>query len=210
MLVNKKFIHIKKETRIDKGVILGYKSLREFKKLDLTIGRKFLAMSGSIIYAGSTIGDNAIIGHNSIVREESSIGDNFCLWDNSIIDYGCQIGNDVKVHCNVYVAQFTRTEDEVFIGPGVIIANDLHPKCRFSKKCMKGPYIKKGAVIGVNATINPFVVIGEGSIIGAGSVVTKDIPDRKIAYGNPAKVVGDIRDVKCHKNFTDFPYRFKR
>ncbi len=54
--------------------------------------------------------------------------------------------------------------------------------------------IKSGAFIGVNSIILPGVTIGMNSVIGAGSVVTKDVPDYKIAAGNPAKVIGDIRD----------------
>lgn len=205
--MNKKHIRIGRNAKVDKGAIVGYKPLRKLKNIELRIGEKFLAMAGSIIYAGVTIGDGAMIGHNSVVREENTIGDNFCLWANSVVDYGCSIGNNVKIHSNVYVAQFTEIQDDVFIAPGAIIANDMHPKCRFSKKCMKGPYIKRGAIIGANATINPFVVIGKRAIIGAGSVVTKDIPDGKVAYGNPARVISDISKLKCHRGFTDFPYR---
>lgn len=37
----------------------------------------------------------------------------------------------------------------------------------------------------------PGVTIGNNVVIGAGSVVTKDIPDNKIAYGNPCKIIKD-------------------
>jgi len=50
--------------------------------------------------------------------------------------------------------------------------------------------VKKGASIGANATILPGVTIGEKSMVGAGSVVTKDVPDNAIVYGNPAKIMG--------------------
>ncbi|WP_265093412.1 DapH/DapD/GlmU-related protein, partial [Cronobacter sakazakii] len=50
--------------------------------------------------------------------------------------------------------------------------------------------VKKGASIGANATILPGVTIGEKSMIGAGSVVTKDVPDNAVVYGNPAKIMG--------------------
>ena len=39
------------------------------------------------------------------------------------------------------------------------------------------------------ALILPGVTIGEGSVIGAGSVVTKDIPPRCVAVGNPCRVI---------------------
>ena len=46
--------------------------------------------------------------------------------------------------------------------------------------------------IGGHVSVLPGVTIGEGSVIGAGSVVTHDIPPRKVAYGNPCRVVRDI------------------
>lgn len=209
MLVDRKYIHVAKGSTIEEGALIGHKPIRKIKKMDLYIGKDSFIMSGAIVYAGTTIGRSAAIAHNSVIREENIIGDAFSIWDNSVIDYGCKIGNDVKIHCNVYIPQFTQIEDEVFVAPGTTMANDLHPKCKFSKKCMKGPYIKKWAVIGANVTINPFVVIGERAVIGAGSVVTKDIPKGKVAYGNPARIIGDISELKCRRGFTDFPYRSK-
>ncbi len=46
--------------------------------------------------------------------------------------------------------------------------------------------------IGGNVVINPGVTIGNDVVIGAGSVVTKDIPDRVVALGNPCRVVRQI------------------
>ena len=56
----------------------------------------------------------------------------------------------------------------------------------------KGPLIKYGARIGGGVTICPDLTIGREALIGAGAVVTKDIPDFKIAVGIPAKVIGDV------------------
>lgn len=207
MAMNKKNVYLGKGSRVDKGAFIGCRPLRKIKRLDLRIGEGSLFMSNAVVYSGSRIGRCAIITHNCVVREENIIGDNFSLWNNSVVDYGCKIGNDVKIHCNVYVAQFTIIEDGVFIGPGTVLLNDLHPKCGFSKECLKGPYIKKGAVIGGNVTVCPYVTIGEEAVVGAGSVVTKDIPDRNLAYGSPARIICDISDIKCSKGFTGFPYR---
>ena len=48
--------------------------------------------------------------------------------------------------------------------------------------------VKSYATIGANCTILPNITIGKNSRTGAGSVVTKDIPDDRIAFGNPAKI----------------------
>lgn len=59
----------------------------------------------------------------------------------------------------------------------------------FGKICI-GDY----TYVGEGALIMPGVTIGNDVIVGAGSVVTKSIPDGKIAAGNPARIVGDTKD----------------
>ena len=192
-LISKR-VNIGPSYKLDKGVIIGYLPSRKIKSRAVYIGKKALIRSGTVIYAGTRIGDNLETGHNIIIREMNIIGDDFKIWSNSVIDYGCRIGNRVRIHSNVYLAQYTIIEDDVFLGPGTITANDPHPICT---KCMKGPTIKRGVKVGINATLLSHIVIGEDSLIGAGSVVTKDIPPRSVAYGNPAKVVKTIDELKC-------------
>src|SRR5207302_9925338 len=60
--------------------------------------------------------------------------------------------------------------------------------------------VNKFASIGEKSVINPGVTIGENALIGAGSVVTRDIPDNAIAFGNPARVVS--RKVPLHVTST--------
>lgn len=196
--------------RIDRGVLLGYPVERKIKCKELVIGKKARIRSGSVIYQGSRIGENLETGHNVIIREENNIGSDFKIWNNSMVDYGCKIGNRVKIHSGVYIAQFTVIEDDVFLGPGVMVANDIHPGCRLSAKCMRGPTIKKGAQIGVNVTLLPFIEVGEDSLIGAGSVVTKDVPSRSVVYGNPAKVVKSIYELRCVTGLMDRPYKRRK
>jgi acetyltransferase-like isoleucine patch superfamily enzyme len=189
--------------RFDEGVLLGYLSPRKDVGRVLKIGNEPVIRSGTVIYAGTSIGDGLETGHNVVIREENVIGANFSIWNNSVVDYGCVIGNGVKIHCNCYVAQFTVLENNVFLAPGVTIANDIHPGCPDSKKCLRGPTIKAGAKIGVNVTILPYVKIGERSLIGSGAVVTRDIPPESVVYGNPARVHGSIWDLTCVTEIRD-------
>jgi acetyltransferase-like isoleucine patch superfamily enzyme len=181
----------------DDGVLVGYPvSLTGAGPLILGAGARL--RSGTVLYDGSTIGRRLQTGHGVVIREGCEVGDDVSVWTNSVIDYGCRIGNRVKIHCNCYVAQYSELEDEVFLAPGVTIANDLYPGDRRSAELMAGPRIGAGAQIGVNVTILPFVRIGAGALIGAGSVVTRDIPAAVVAFGNPAvprRAIAELPDI---------------
>jgi len=191
---------------VDEDAILGYLSPRRGVSDVLTIGPNARIRSGCVIYAGSNIGAHFETGHHTIIREENEIGEHFSIWNNSVVDYGCRIGMRVKIHCHVYVAQFTVIEDDVFLAPGVKIANDYHPGCPDSRECMRGPTLKRGCRIGVNVTLVPYVTVGEGTLVGSGSVVTKDLPPGVVAYGNPARVHGTLEEMRCKTGRREAPY----
>lgn len=198
-------VQLGEKAAIDGGVILGYPPSRG-EDSTLIIGSGARVRCGTVIYGGSRIGSNLETGHNVVIREQNLIGDNLNIWSNSIIDYGCKIGNNVRIHNNIYIPQFTTIGDEVFLGPGVTLANDIHPGCPDATECMMGPNIKRGAQIGINACVLPRVTVGEYALVGAGSVVTVDIPAGTVAYGNPARVVGRVEDMVCTNGLRDKPY----
>ncbi len=169
----------------DHGVLVGYPGSHADAS-PLVLGAGARLRSGTVLYDGSTIGRRLETGHGVVIREGCEVGDDVSVWTNTVIDYGCRIGNRVKIHCNCYIAQYSELEDDVFLAPGVTIANDLYPGDRRSAQLMAGPSIGAGAQIGVNVTILPFVRIGAGALIGAGSVVTRDVPAAVVAFGNPA------------------------
>ena len=69
--------------------------------------------------------------------------------------------------------------------PTLPLREILGPESKISKRTVIG----KGAWVTVNCVLLPGVTVGENSIIAAGSVVTKDIPNRVLAAGSPARVV---------------------
>ena len=194
-------IYLGGDFQIDEDVILGYPSARLKERGPLSIGLRARIRSGTVIYEATSIGDDFETGHHVIIREENRIGNGVQIWSNTVVDYGCAIGDRVKVHANGYIPQFTIIEDDVFIAPGAVFANDKYP---VSHK-LEGPKIRRGARIGVHVTLLPGVTVGEGALVGAGSVVTKDVPDFMVVAGNPAKVIGTVEEVTS-KNKT-FPKR---
>ena len=53
------------------------------------------------------------------------------------------------------------------------------------------PTLEENVVVGSGAQILGPVVVGKNSLIGSNAVVTKDVPEKSIMAGNPAKKIGD-------------------
>lgn len=95
--------------------------------------------------------------------------------------------------------EYISIEDGVYLTRGVkILAHtnltSLQQELVNIENKVEAVRISKGVFIGVNAIILPGVNIGECALVAAGSVVTKDVPIYAIVAGNPAKIVGDIRN----------------
>jgi UDP-2-acetamido-3-amino-2,3-dideoxy-glucuronate N-acetyltransferase len=170
---------------------------------------------GIFIHNSANVSDKAKIGKDTKiwnwvqVRENASIGNNSIISKGVYIDFGVKIGNNVKIQNNVSVYHGVTIEDGVFIGPHVCFTNDKIPrainpdgKLKDNSDWKVSPIIvKEGASIGANSVILPGVIIGRFALIGSGSVVTKDIPDFALAYGNPAIIVGIV--CKCGNKLVD-------
>ena len=121
-------------------------------------------------------------------------------------DFRCEYGKNISIGDDVYInfgcimldcADIT-IGNHVLIGPnlGLYAANhSILPEERIAGGCFSKPItIEDNVWIGGDVKVLPGVTIGEGSIIGAGSIVTKDVPSRVIAAGNPCKVIRKITE----------------
>ncbi|MEW5958651.1 MAG: acyltransferase, partial [Chloroflexota bacterium] len=146
------------------------------------------------------IGPGTKIWHQVQVRGGAKIGANCILSKGVYIDAGVTIGNNVKVQNYVSIYHGVTLEDGVFCGPHCVFTNDKAPRAINKDGSLKTgadwvvspTVVGKGASIGANATIVCGIKIGQWAMIGAGSVVTRDVPDYGLVWGNPARLRGFV------------------
>jgi carbonic anhydrase/acetyltransferase-like protein (isoleucine patch superfamily) len=116
------------------------------------------------------IGADVYIGPGAVLR-----GD----WGKIVVEDGCNIQENCVVH--MFPGKTVHLKKGAHVGHGAI----LH-----------GGTLGENCLIGMHAVIMDDAVIGNGSIVGALCFVPQnmEIPDRKIAVGNPAKIVKDVSE----------------
>ncbi len=122
----------------------------------------------------------AFVAPNATVMGFVTIGDQASIW------YGAVVRGDVE---RIEIGAFSNVQDGAIIhgdpGMATVIADYVTIGHR---AVIHSAFIEKGCLIGMGAIILDGVRIGAGSIIGAGAVVTKDVMDRSMMVGVPAKL----------------------
>ena len=163
--------------------LFGCPIIQMHSKASITIGKGWVACSDP--------------KHNSLgVFQKVTIK---ALRPGAKIFIGENVGmSGISVSCSTKVSIGNQT----LLGSGVIItdsdAHPINPILRDNAKYILTAPVTIGdhVFIGARAIIMKGVTIGDGAVIGAGSVVTKDVLTMNIVAGNPAKVIGDVRDPK--------------
>ncbi len=180
---------------------------------EVTIGPGTVLLPNTHLGGQTVVGDDCQIGPNSILRN-AEIADG-CVIEASVVDKavleagvdvgpfarlrpgarlgpGVHVGNfgeikDSTLGAGVKVGHFSYLGDatigeNVNIGAGTIT-------CNYDGKKKNATMIGEGAFIGSDTMLVAPVTIGVGARTGAGAVVTKDVPDRMLAAGVPARVI---------------------
>lgn len=128
------------------------------------------------------IGDGVFIGANAYLQGR--------------FDGRCRIGSHVWIGPQSYFdARDLVLEDYVGWGPGARVLGSEHTGIPAevpiiqTDLAIRPVVVKRGADIGTSAILLPGVTVGEGAIVGAGAVVTRDVPDRAIVAGVPARLL---------------------
>lgn len=148
----------------------------------------------------ASVGEGTSIWHQAHVREGARIGEQCIIGKGVYVGAGVSIGNRVKIQNYVSVYEGLTIEDGVMVGPHVCFTNDMLPRAINPDGSLKSgedwelipTHVGEGAGLGANATIRCGIKIGKWAMIGAGSVVTRDVPDFGLVYGNPARLRGFV------------------
>ena len=141
------------------------------------------------------IGEGTRIWQYVIVLPGAQIGSDCNICSHCFIENDVVIGDRVTIKNGVQLWDGLRIDDDVFIGPNVSFTNDRYPRSGNVAFVAIPTLIGNGASLGAGAVVLPGLRIGENAMVAAGAVVTKDVPAGKLVMGNPARIVGDARNV---------------
>lgn len=139
--------------------------------------------------ATDLIGDGTKIWQFVVVLSGAKIGAECNICAHVLIENDVVIGNRVTVKSGVQLWDGLRVGDDVFIGPNATFTNDLFPRSKQYTGKFLETTIENGASIGAGAVILPGLTIGARCLVAAGSVVTKNVAQKSLVRGNPAKHV---------------------
>jgi acetyltransferase-like isoleucine patch superfamily enzyme len=156
----------------------------------VVIGSGTIVRDGVVLSTGARIGSRILIGHNCVTRRRLVVGDDTVISHLVCIQHDVTIGERVRISSLTHITGHTVIEDHVQIGAGVSTIDDRAMEWPYTTT-FTPPMFRQGCRVGSGSTIMGGVEIGRNALIGAGSVVTRNIPENVVAFGNPAYVQHD-------------------
>jgi acetyltransferase-like isoleucine patch superfamily enzyme len=144
------------------------------------------------------IGANTIVGGHLLtfkhggkiqIGEWCYVGENSRIWSAASVLIGSRVlvSHNVNIHDTNSHSLNSQERHRHFVA----IATSGHPK--FVTDLLSAPIVIEDDVwIGCNAIILKGVHIGRSSVVAAGSVVTKDVPEKVLVAGNPARIIREV------------------
>jgi UDP-2-acetamido-3-amino-2,3-dideoxy-glucuronate N-acetyltransferase len=144
------------------------------------------------------LGDGTTVWELAQIREDAELGEGCIIGRGAYIGTGVRLGANVKVQNYALVYEPARLGDGVFVGPAVVLTNDLHPRSIDPSGRRKsghdwqpvGVEVETGASLGARSVCIAPVRIGRWAMVAAGAVVARDVPDHALVVGVPARRVG--------------------
>jgi UDP-2-acetamido-3-amino-2,3-dideoxy-glucuronate N-acetyltransferase len=146
----------------------------------------------------ASLGSGTTVWHLAQIREDARLGSMCIVGRGAYVGPGVVIGDNVKLQNYALVYEPAQLENDVFIGPAVVLTNDPYPRSVDVTGKLKRPedwhasgvVVRQGASVGARAVVLPGLVIGRYALVAAGAVVTRDVPNFALVAGVPARRVG--------------------
>jgi UDP-2-acetamido-3-amino-2,3-dideoxy-glucuronate N-acetyltransferase len=148
--------------------------------------------AGAVVLAGAVLAAGVVVGDQAHVRERTTIGEASVVGRGVSVENDVSVGARVRLQTNSYITAWSVVEDDVFVAPGVITANDPTAGRRQPGQELRGPTLRRACRIGAGAVLLPGIEVGEEAFVAAGAVVTADVPARALVMGVPARVVREV------------------
>jgi sugar O-acyltransferase (sialic acid O-acetyltransferase NeuD family) len=114
----------------------------------------------------------------AVIAQSSKIGKGVMIGACSVVNSNAVIGDHALINTNAIIEHDTIVEDNSNISPCVCVGGRVH--------------IKRNVFVGSGAKILARTIVGADSIIGMGAVVIRDVPEKTLAFGVPARNIKSI------------------
>lgn len=164
----------------------------------MTVPQDLYVHSTALVEETASIGEGTKIWHHAHIRRGAQLGARCVIGKGVFVDFDVAIGDDCKIQNYACVYHGVTVGRGVFIGPHVVLTNDLRPRAvdgtfhllADSDWELGRSAIGDGASIGANSVILPGVQVAKWAMIGASSTVTRDVLAYSLVLGSPARHVG--------------------
>ncbi|NJN20525.1 MAG: gamma carbonic anhydrase family protein [Leptolyngbya sp. RL_3_1] len=131
----------------------------------------------------------AFVAPGATVIGQVTLGEGCSIW------YGAVVRADVEA---IHIGAYTNVQDGAILhgdpGQPTVLEDYVTVGHR---AVIHSAHVERGCLIGIGAIVLNGVRVGTGSIVGAGALVTKDVPERSLVMGLPAKVVRPVSDAEA-------------
>jgi UDP-2-acetamido-3-amino-2,3-dideoxy-glucuronate N-acetyltransferase len=146
----------------------------------------------------ASLGDGCRVWRQVHIREGAVVGAGSNIGAGVYVGAGVRLGRNCKIQNSALLYEGLELADGVFVGPQVCFTNDFLPRAVNPDGTLKSAddwpvgqtRVGEGASVGAQSVVVTGVTIGRWALVGAGSVVTHDVPDHALVYGQPARIQG--------------------